>query len=58
MLFINGEGRSLSNEPKTKAVSIDDQLIDNTICDVFHEMVDPFESEDDVLVQFGVGGPA
>lgn len=58
MAFISGGGRTLSNEPKTKTVSAIDQLIDNHIGDVYEEIVDQFESEDDVMVQFGVGGPA
>lgn len=58
MEFINREGQALSNEPKTKALSAIDQLIDNHIGCVYEDIVDQFESEDDVMVQFGVGGPA
>jgi len=57
MAFISEAGQASINEPKAKALS-DYQLIDNTIGDIWVEEVDGYESEDDVMVQFGVGGPA
>lgn len=58
MEFINEASRASLNEPKTKALSIDAQLIDDSIKDIWVEWVDEYEAEDDVMVQFGVGGPA
>lgn len=57
MGFIDGASPSAMNEPKTKALVNVTNLFDDTIfTGVWVE--EDYESEDDVMVQFGVGGPA
>lgn len=56
MGFIDGVGTSAMNEPKAKALVNVFDLYEGTIDGAWVQ--DEFESEDDVMVQFGVGGPA
>lgn len=56
MEFIDGVGTSAMNEPKAKALVNVSDLFDGTIYGGW--VNDEYESEDDVMVQFGVGGPA
>ena len=56
MWFIDGASPSAMDEPKAKALVNVLDLYNDTI---FSVVLDGnYESEDDVMVQFGVGGPA
>jgi hypothetical protein len=56
MGFIDGACPSAMDEPKAKAlVNVFDIYNDSIFSVVLDEN---YESEDDVMVQFGVGGPA
>tara|TARA_B110000259_G_C13829075_1_gene327873 strand:+ start:226 stop:396 length:171 start_codon:yes stop_codon:yes gene_type:complete len=56
MGFIDGACPSAMDEPKAKALVNVLDLYNDTI---FSVVLDGnYESEDDVMVQFGVGGPA
>lgn len=56
MGFIDGASPSAMDEPKAKALVNVLDLYNDTI---FSVVLDGnYESEDDVMVQFGVGGPA
>jgi len=57
MGFIDGASPSAMNEPKAKALVNVNSLFDGTIYNGGWSEED-YESEDDVMVQFGVGGPA
>ena len=56
MGFIDGACPSAMNEPKAKALVNVFDLYNDTIFSVILNR--NYESEDDVMVQFGVGGPA
>ena len=56
MEFIDGVCSSAMNEPKAKALV---NVLDLYNDAIFSVILDGnYESEDDVMVQFGVGGPA
>lgn len=56
MGFIDGACPSAMDEPKAKALV---NVVDLYHSSVFSSILDGnYESEDDVMVQFGVGGPA
>jgi len=56
MGFIDGASPSAMDEPKAKALVNVLDLYGDTIFSV--SLDEYYESEDDVMVQFGVGGPA
>jgi hypothetical protein len=57
MGFIDGVGTSAMDEPKAKALVNVFNLYEGTVDGVW-TIDEEYESEDDVMVQFGVGGPA
>jgi len=57
MESINEVSLSSLNDPRKEELLNNSQLIDNTIGVIWEEM-NYYESEDDDLVLFGVGGPA
>jgi hypothetical protein len=57
MVFINEVGPTSSSEPRREELLYTGSLIDSTIFDVLLED-DLYESEDQDLALFGVGGPA
>lgn len=57
MVFINEVGPTSSNEPRREELLYTGNLVDNTFFDVLLED-DLYESDDQDLALFGVGGPA
>ena len=57
MESINEVSLSSLNDPRKEELLNNSKLIDNTIGGIWEEM-NYYESEDDDLVLFGVGGPA